>query len=199
MQLLNEEKYPFLSTLLRSPSTVLSFKEVNLMATGSTRSAVARLLHYYVEKGELYPLRRGLYAKSKKYNRLELGTKIMPPAYVSFETVLLGAGVIFQHYTTIFLASYQTREIECDGQRYSYRRIKPALRFDIRGLENRGTYWVATPERAYLDMLYIYKSYYFDNLGSLNYEKVQELLPLYSNKRMEQLVKRQFDGFNASL
>jgi len=56
---------------------------------------------YYVKQGVLIRLTRGVFAKNKDYNPKELATSIYTPSYISFETVLREAGVIFQHYDTI--------------------------------------------------------------------------------------------------
>lgn len=181
-------------SILRSPSTVFSFKEI-LIASGETDAdLLKRRLHYYVKKGELYAVRRGLYAKDKNYNRFELATKIYTPSYVSFETILGQAGIIFQHYTSIFVATYKTKELLCDNQPYAFRKIKDEILTNTQGIENKGTYFAATKERAFLDILYLHKEYHFDNLGPLDLSKIQELLPIYRNKRMvktvEQYIKR---------
>ena len=52
---------------------------------------------------------------------------------------------------------------------------------------------MATPERAFLDVMYLNADYYFDNLRALDYKKVKELLPIYNNGRMEMRVKRLFN------
>ena len=58
------------------------------------------------------------------------------------------------------------------------------------GIESRGNYHIASPERAFLDIIYRNKDYHFDNLSALNWEKVYELLPIYGgNKRMAKMVK----------
>ena len=150
-----------------------------------------RKLSYYVKTGELYPLRRGLYARSLDYDRYELATKIFTPSYVSFETVLGAAGIIFQFYGQIFVASYQSREIICAGQKYAFKKVKDTLLTNSAGLENRDNYTIASPERAFLDTLYLYKDYHFDNLALLNWDKVREILPIYGgNKRMAKMVDR---------
>ena len=181
--------------ILKSTSSVLSFKEI-LMTVGPISSALLkRRLHYYVQKGQLYSVRKGFYAKDKNYDRRELATKIFTPAYISFETVLLDAGVIFQYYSTIFVASYQSKTIMCDGQEYSYRKLKDVLLVDTTGVENRGNYFIASPERALLDILYLNKNYYVDNLSALNLDKLLSILPIYRNKRMERVVHEQIKVF----
>lgn len=161
-----------------------------LWGDAGTNAAKVRI-NYYAKGGDLYRVRRGIYAKDKNYSKLELATKIFTPAYVSFETVLAKAGVVFQYYGQIFVASYLTREIVADGQIYSYKRIKDAILTNNAGIENQENYSIASPERAFLDIIYIYKDYHFDNLSPLNWDKVYEILPIYGgNKRMEKKVKQ---------
>lgn len=187
----------FISFLLRLKTTVFSFQEVTLgVAPPQPAELLARRLNYYVKKGELHQIRRGLYARDRGYDRLELGTKILMPSYISFETILVEAGVIFQYYQTIFVASYQSREIECDGNRYRFRRLKPEILLNSAGVENRGNYFAATPERALLDMLYVTRDYDFTNLRVIDRAKIYELLPLYKNKRMERKIKAHFEAFD---
>src|SRR3990172_3631492 len=163
--------------ILRSKSSVLTFKEILIASGEKEPNLLKRRLNYYIQKGELLSIRRGLYAKDKNYDRLELATKIYTPSYVSFETILFEAGIIFQHYAKIFVATYQTKEIECDNQVYSFRKIKDVILTNTAGIENRGNYFAASKERAFLDVLYLNKDYYFDNLSPLDEDKVMTLLP----------------------
>lgn len=189
------EKADILS-ILRADRTVFTFKEI-LLASGETRpNLLIRRLSYYVKKGELHSIRRGLYAKDKNYNKRELATKIYTPSYVSFETVLRDAGMIFQYYDTIFVASYITREIVADNQPFAYKRLKDHILTNPAGIDVKDNYSIASPERAFLDTLYRTKDYYFDNLRSLNWDKVFELLAIYKNNRMEKKVKQVLKKFN---
>jgi predicted transcriptional regulator of viral defense system len=184
-------------TILRSQSSVFTFKDILLATNEANPELLKSRLHYYVKKGELYHIRRGLYAKNKQYDRLELATKIFTPSYVSFETILREAGIIFQHYSTIFVATYQTKEIVCDGQSYSFKKIKDTILTNNIGLEQRGTYFVASKERAFLDLLYLNKRYHFDNLSPLDFDKIFTLLPIYDNKQMAKRVQFYFEQHKA--
>jgi hypothetical protein len=181
--------------ILRLKGSVFTFKELSLATTELKPLLLKRRLNYYVKKGELYHIRRGLYAKDKNYNRREVATKIFIPSYISFETVLLEAGVTFQYYSTIFVATYQTKEFICDGQNYAFKKIKDTILTNTAGIEQRDNYFIATPERAMLDILYLNKGYYFDNLGAINFDKVFALLPIYNNKRMVRVVERYFKQY----
>jgi len=185
------EKKP-ISKILRSNNTVFTFKDISLLWNDTDKKATISAINYYVKTGNLHRIRRGIYAKDKNYNKLELATKIYTPSYVSFETVLTKAGVVFQYYSQIFVASYLTREITADGQKYSYKKIKDIILTNPSGIENKENYSIASLERAFLDILYLYKDYHFDNLSPLNWDKVFEILPIYDNKRMEKKVKQHY-------
>jgi len=184
--------------ILRSNKTIFSFKDILLASREENPALLRRRINYYIKKGELYPIRRGLYAKDKNYNKFELGTRIFTPAYISFETVLGQSGVTFQYYSQIFVASYLTRDIKCDGQTYSFRKIKDTVLTNKAGLKNEGEYLIASKERAFLDTIYINKDYHFDNLSSLDGDKVFEILPIYNNKRMIKKVKEFLKHFKSN-
>jgi len=193
------QRIDILNTLLRSKQSVFTFKEVNLLAGGEiSPELLRRRISYLVKKEELHPLRRGIYAKDKKYDKLELANRIYTPSYISFETVLGRAGVTFQSYGQIFIASYLTRELKIDDQIYSYKKIKDSVLTRIQlptGIEHNGIYSIATPERAFLDVVYLSKDYHFDNLSALNWEKVFEILPIFGNVEMEKRVKAYYEQF----
>jgi len=184
-------------SILRKSNTVFSFKEI-LLASGEHNPALlSRRLSYYVKNGQLYGIRRGIYAKDKNYNRRELATKIFIPSYISFETVLAEAGMIFQYYGQIFIASYQTKVIDCDGQTFSFRKLKSNILNDSSGIKNDGHYSIASKERAFLDTVYLNKDYHFDNLSPLDWGKVFSILPIYQNKSMAKKVNDYYNYFKS--
>ena len=184
------QKGQYLETILRSPKTVFTFEDMALLWGEPGTQAVRVRLSYYVQRGKLRRIRRGLYAKNGNYNKLELATRIYPPSYVSFETVLAQKGLIFQFHAQISVASYLTREIEADGQAYSFRKIKTPVLANLMGVENRNETSFASRERAFLDTLYLHGDYYFDNLDSLDWNKVFDMLPIYQNQSMARRVRR---------
>ena len=180
-----------MEVLLRSPKTIFSTKDVSLLWGEEVEVAARVRLNKYVKSGKLIRVRRGLYAKDKNYDKNELAAKIYTPSYISFETVLGAAGVTFQYYSQIFVSSYQTKEIEIEGQKYVFKKMKEDMVTSSIGIEGKGNYSIATVERAFLDVLYQNKQYHFDNLRPINWEKVHEILPVYGgNKRMEATVKK---------
>src|SRR3989344_1149332 len=185
------QKGNYLDTILRSAKTVFTLKDIALLWQDNDTDSARVRLNYYVKKGSLYRLRRGIYVKDKNYNKLELATRVFTPSYVSFETVLAKEGLIFQYQTAITVASYLSRDITVDGQNYSYRKIKDAVLTNSVGIEQTGNISIATKERAFLDTLYSNTDYHFDNINALDWEKLSQLWPqlLYKNKRLEKKVK----------
>ena len=193
-------KKDHLLILMRSKKTVFTFKDLFLLWGETNANFVKKKIHRYIKVGKINSIRRGIYSKDKHYDKYELATKVYTPSYISFETVLGAAGVTFQLYGQIFLASYQTKEIECDGQKYSFHKIKDEILTNQGGIESRENYSIASPERAFLDVIYIYKDYHFDNLSSLDWVKVYEILPIYGgNKRMAKMVKMYHEDFKKNL
>ncbi len=186
-------KDSFILKIYKSKNTVFSIKDIALIWRDSSPKNVNKRLYRYIKSSKLYKIQKGFYAKDENYNRFELATKIYTPSYVSFETVLGNAGVTFQYYGQIFVASYLTREKTIEKQVFSYKKIKDTVLTNSTGIENKKGYSVASPERAFLDVLYLNKNYHFDSPLSLNKNRVMEILPIYENKRMGKAVK---DIFN---
>src|ERR1035437_9691121 len=182
-------KGDYLTAILRSPKTVFTSKDIALLWNEQRSNSARVRLNYYARKGDLYSIRRGLYAKDKNYNRIELATRIFTPSCVSFETVLAKDGVTFQFYRQIFVASYLTREIIIDGQAYCFKQIRKHILTNPIDIKHKDESSIATKERAFLDTLYINTDYYFDNLGGLDWDKIFEIVPIYQNKRMTKKVK----------
>jgi len=109
------------------------------------------------------------------------------PSYVSFETVLREAGVIFQHYETIFVAAKWPKTLTINKYKFTFRRLKDTVLYNPTGIINKGNYSIAASERAFLDMIYLFPNYYFDNLRPIDWEKCEEIVKIYDNK---QLIKR---------
>lgn len=171
-------------SLYQKPQTIFTLKEISLLVPQISYQNLKRRLYYFVKSGKLIRVRRGIYAK-EGYNVRELANKLYAPSYVSFETVLQEAGLIFQNYETIFLASYVSREIAFGAHRLVYRKIKDEILLNIEGVEEKEGYFIASCERAFLDTVFLYKEYHFDNLSPLNWDKVGRLEETYHSKALK--------------
>jgi hypothetical protein len=176
-----------IAELYKSPKTIFTNKDLALFWRENDKNKLNSKIAYYVKQKTLISLARGVFAKIKQYDPKELATSVYIPAYVSFETVLREAGVIFQHYDAIFVASKCSKTIVIDEHAFVFRKLKNTVLYNPAGIVLKGNYSVASPERAFLDMIYLFPSYHFDNLHSIDFQKCFELAAIYANK---QLVKR---------
>jgi len=176
-----------ITRLYRSPQTILSNKDLALIWQENNKESLYAKTAYYVKQKALIRLTRGVFAKNKDYSPKELATSIYTPSYISFETVLREAGVIFQHYNTIFVASKWPKTMTIDKYTITFRKLKETVLYNPAGIISRDNYSLASVERAFLDMIYLFPNYYFDNLKSINWERCDELVKIYNNK---QLIKR---------
>lgn len=184
------KKGEYLEAILRCPKTVFTSKDVSLLWGEENDDVIKKRLNKYVKVGKLIRVRRGIYVKDINYNQYELATRIYTPAYISFETVLSRKGVNFQYYGNIFVSSYINREITVNNQKITFVRMKDYVLSNSTGIEHIDGVDIASRERAFLDRLYVSKDYHFDNLDSLNWDNVMEILPIYNNKRLEKTIKQ---------
>jgi len=180
--------------LYRKESTVFTLKEITLLFPNLSYKTILNKLVYAIKTSRLKKIRKGVYVKND-FNFLELANKLYTPSYVSFETVLQKEGIIFQVYKTIFVASYLTRNIKLKENEIFYRKIKNEILLNKKGVEKINNYFIATKERAFLDAIFLYKNYHFDNLKPLNWEKIMELKKIYLSKTLEKRVNEYYQIF----
>ncbi|MEK7473073.1 MAG: hypothetical protein AAB625_03495 [Patescibacteria group bacterium] len=183
-------------SLYSSKNTVFTTQEISLILKETNLNNLKSKINYFVKKGILVNLKRGLYAKNTGYEILEAANKIFTPSYISLETVLQRNGITFQDYGhTIFVLSYQTRDVTLGEYTISFKKIKNEILTNPEGIINEEGYCIACPERAFLDRIYLDKNYYFDHLDPIDWKKARHLLKLYNNKSMERRFKKYVSDF----
>ena len=183
--MVGEKKVNIIFEIYKNSRTVFKINDISLLMGNEKNSALCKKLNYYVKTGKLLNPRKGFYAK-EGYKLEELACLLYPPTYISLEYVLQRAGIIFQYDSSITNVSYLTREIEIDHQNFRYRQIKGEILTNTSGITlNKNNINIATPERAFLDMLYLNKRFYFDNLHILDKKKIAKLLPVYHSSTFE--------------
>ena len=177
-----------LEVILNSSRSVFNIQSLRIMTECKNSQKLTQSLHYYVKEGKICNPRRGIYTKAT-YNEQEMACSLFRPAYISLEYVLQRAGVVFQYDDAITCVSYLNRIVEIDDKIYRFRIINPELWIGMEGIEQHDNILIATPERAFLDMVYLSAgNCYFDNLHPLNKTKVKQLLPLYQSKVLTERV-----------
>jgi len=177
-----------LETILVSPRTVFNVQTLRMLTECEDSQKLTKSLHYYVKEGKIRNPRRGIYTKTT-YDVKEMACSLFRPAYVSLEYVLQRAGIVFQYDDTVTCVSYLNRIVEIDDKTYQFRIINPELWIGMEGIEQQDNILIATPERAFLDMVYLSAgNCFFDNLHPLNKIKVKQLLPSYRSKVLTERV-----------
>lgn len=183
-------------SLYSSKNTVFTASEIAILISETNMDNLKSKINRLVKNGTLISLRKGLYAKSNEFDILEAANKIYTPSYISLETVLQKNGITFQDYShTIFVMSYQTRDIKLEDYTISFKKMKDEILNNPAGIINENGYSIATPERAFLDRVYMSKNYYFDNLTNINWKTARNLVKIYSNKAMERRFKKYVSDF----
>jgi len=174
--------------------TVFRLRDVAMLTGETNFQSLNKKLNYHVKTGKLRNPRKGIYTKPD-YNPEELACLLYTPCYISLEYVLRRSGIIFQFDSRITVVCNLCRSIEIEGQTYLFRKIKDVLLINTAGIiRSENQINIATPERAFLDLLYLNPLYYFDNLNPLNKELVFKLLPHYQSNTMIRRVTKLFEN-----
>lgn len=155
--------------------TVFGFSDLSSAVYGYSGPKLRSALKYAIRKGDLYRISKGIYSLSKEYSKQEFANKYRSPSYISLYTVFQKAGVVFQPYTSIFIISNRSKEVEIDSQKYIYRKIKDEILLNPMGINNENNTQIATPERAICDKLYLDGDEYFDNLRNIDWDSMRQL------------------------
>lgn len=123
-------------------------------------------LGHWVKKGYLIRLRQDWYAfadllQAPEFSRY-VAQKIYAPSYISLHSALAYYGIIPEAVTRITCVSTnRTTHYENAFGEYSYQTVKPDLFFgyEPKVLLQGYTYHLALPEKALLDLLYLYPQY----------------------------------------
>ena len=179
-----------LEVILSSPRTVFNVQSLRMLTECEDSQKLTKSLHYYVKEGKIHNPRRGIYTKAT-FDDKEMACSLFRPAYVSLEYVLQRSGIVFQYDDTVTCVSYLNRIVEIDDKAYQFRIINPELWIGMDGIEQQDNILIASPERAFLDMIYLSAgNCYFDNLHPLNKIKVKQLLPFYQSKVLTERVTK---------
>ena len=165
--------------IYKDSRTVFRINDIVLLID-SNDPLLYQKLNKLVKKGKLLNIRKGIYAK-EGYMSEELACLLYKPTYISLGYVLQRSGIIFQYNSAITNISYLNREINVEEQVIEYRQIKREILLNTSGIILKNNTNIATPERAFLDTLYLNVFFYFDNIKPLNVNKIQELLPIYNS------------------
>lgn len=149
----------------------------------------------YTREGLLIRLKPNYYMLREKWDNLEtvqefeLANILQVPSYISLTTAL-----VFYEYTTQVQRNFvesigirRTREINIDDAIFNYTRINRGLYFGFEKMEN---FYIASPEKAFVDAIYLesYGRYRLDissvDLNKFDLTEINKILSEFP-KRMK--------------
>lgn len=123
----------------------------------------------WVNKGYLVRLRQGYFTfpeyRHQKDFAWYFANRIYKPSYISLQTVLSFYGIIPEAVIQITsVTSLKTTNFKNDFGEYSYKTLKNELMFgyELKEMEGDRRIMFATPEKALIDLLYLYPFYNSD-------------------------------------
>ncbi len=179
--------------LYNSKNTIFSLDELKNIFWISNIQVLKNKIWFLKSKWILYsPTRWIFYLKDKQINKFELANKIYSPSYISFFSALYIHSIIFQYQDDVYLAYKKTDTKKILDFEIKLKTLKKEILLNPSWIINNGLYSIATPERAFLDTIYLFWDIHFDNISKLDYKKIIELIPIYKNKPLEQKAKSYF-------
>lgn len=123
-------------------------------------------LNYWLKKGYIVKLRKEWYAFYECLAQPDFGqyiaNRIYRPSYISLHTALSHYGMIPEEVMKITsVTTLKTAAFTNDFGFYSYQSVKPELMFgyEPKAMADGRTILFASPEKALLDLLYLYPFY----------------------------------------
>lgn len=178
-----------LLAIYRDQASVYRLKDIAMLVNEPDFASLNAKLNYYVRSGRLLNPRKGIYTKPG-FTAEEIACKLYTPSYLSLQYVLQRSGIIFQYDSAVTSVSYLSRAVDIGGQAFVYRKMKGSVLVNTSGILREKGINIATAERAFLDLCYLDRDFYFDNLHPLNRRMISELLPVYQNAALTKRVTK---------
>lgn len=138
--------------------------ETGLLLAGKVNPNLVRLqLTRWVKSGKIYQLRRGLYTLAPPYQKVKphpfvIANQLQPASYVSGQSALAFYGLIPDTvYATFSATTGRPRRYRTPLGIFEFRHVKMELLhgYRLNDLGNHQQAFVATPEKALLDLIYL--------------------------------------------
>lgn len=166
-----------INQLYRTGKRLFTSGDLMLIWQTDNPNSLYTTIKRYVQKGFLFRIYKGLFSivPLTELNKYELGAKLSGGySYLSVESILVEAGIIFQNSGQITFAAESAKKLELLGYFYRFRRLQDAYLFNPAGIINKTTHFQASPERALADYLYFNPKAVIDN-KLIDYKKLRQI------------------------
>lgn len=175
--------------LLTSSQNIFTTQDLATIWGISEKKSLYDSIKYYLRKGSLKRIHKGIYS-IKKFTSFEVSQKIITPSYISFYTALAFHGISFQLDTSIHSMALKSKKLSVNNEQYVYHKLKDAVFFDSLGVKDMTTHYIAGPERAVCDSLYLVPELAFDNLKMIDFNLLRKTSKIYGSSRLELEVEK---------
>lgn len=122
--------------------------------TGLSKDSLYVTIKRWVDSGILERVSKGIYRPFTASPSIEkIAASLYMPNYLSFESALSRYSVLnLVPYTLTFATTRKTKRLTVEGRDVEFRQIKKELFW---GYEMQGGIYIAKPEKAFLDLVYL--------------------------------------------
>ena len=174
-----------------------------LLLAGDVDSVhIRRQLGRWVKAGKVYQLRRGLYALAPPYQQIKphpflVANQLVRPSYVSLQSALGYYGLIPEYVpVTTSVTSDRPQEVSTPLGKFQFKRVRKDrfFAFNLEDLGERQTAYVAEPEKALLDLVYLrsggedlsyLRSLRLQNLEGIDPDRLREIAQKFESPKIE--------------
>jgi hypothetical protein len=169
MQTLTEQVYK-----LAPPGGLFDEAVVRTLFPGASAGALKLLVHRAVKKGEVLRLKPGFYCLSSEFRHSEphpfvVAGVLHSPSHISLESALSHHGLIPEAvFGVSSVTTMRSRSFRTPLGEFTFRRVParhPRSGVQLVRLDRSGWAFVAFPERALADMIYLRKNVRWKNDG----------------------------------
>jgi len=180
--------------LLEITSELPAFETSLLLAGNVDPADVQKQLSRWVRAGQVYQLRRGLYTLAPPYQKIKphpflIANQLVHASYVSLQSALAYHALIPEYVpTTTSITTLRGGFRETPLGTFQFRQIQIPwfTGYQLTDLPDRQQAWVATPEKALLDLIYLTpEGDQYEYLASLRLQNLHRLASEHLNALSE--------------
>jgi len=176
---------------------VLLFSSRNARAIlGVPQKEALVTMHRWAKRGLIHRLRRDLYALgSASLSDPYVANKLYEPSYISLEFALSYYGIIPESvYAITSITPRSPKRFEVQGKAFTYRHIKKTAYAGYQTRQQQGlTFYIAEPEKAFVDLLYFrvlsrQRPLSRFSKARLNKDRALHFAKMFKNKKLTSIV-----------
>lgn len=167
-----------IDALLKQHQKIFHTRDLALLWGIDNPNTLYTTIKRYIQKGILIPVQKGLYATVPldQLDPYALGLAMIHTyAYVSCESILVAAGIMFQASEVMTVVSSVSKRFTLAGRAYLVRTMADRFLYNDAGVERENGILTATLPRAVADMVYFNPRIHFDNPKAIDWKTVRAL------------------------